>query len=87
LFADSFRTLVFTTAGVIGAIVLISVLLPWFLIAAAFVLMLYTMAFVFYRASAREMKVRTLQSHAVILLNELVATGRHLAIVSIFTFL
>lgn len=65
--ADSFRTLLFTTAGVVGTIVLISVLLPWFLIAVAIVLVFYTMAFVFYRASAREMKVRSFQAHAVII--------------------
>jgi hypothetical protein len=37
---------------------LISIILPWFLIAVAIVLLLYAMAAAFYRASAREMKVR-----------------------------
>ena len=41
-----------------GAIVLISIVLPWFLIAVAIVLVLYAMAAAFYRASARETKVR-----------------------------
>ena len=45
-------------SSVIGAIVLISILLPWFLIVVAVVCVLYAMASAFYRASAREMKVR-----------------------------
>ncbi|KAI9463347.1 ABC transporter [Lactarius psammicola] len=56
MLADSFRTLVHTISCMIAAVVLISILLPWFLIAAAVVFMLYAMAFTFYRASAREMK-------------------------------
>ena len=47
-----------TSSSIIGAIILISILLPWFLlIAVAAVLVLYAMAAAFYRASAREMKV------------------------------
>ena len=38
---------------------MISILLPWFLIAVAIVLVLYATAAAFYRASARELKVRT----------------------------
>ena len=53
--------LINTFSNIIGAIVLISILLPWFLIAIAVVLVLYSMASMFYRASAREMKVRALQ--------------------------
>ncbi|KAI9439887.1 ABC transporter [Lactarius indigo] len=56
LLADSFRMLINTFSSIIGAIVLISILLPWFLIAVAIVLVLYAMASAFYRASAREMK-------------------------------
>ncbi|KAH9063931.1 ABC transporter [Lactarius vividus] len=56
LLADSFRMLINTFSTIIGAIVLISILLPWFLIAVAVVLVLYAMASAFYRASAREMK-------------------------------
>jgi ABC-type multidrug transport system fused ATPase/permease subunit len=37
---------------------LISILLPWFLIALGIVFVLYAMAATFYRASARETKVR-----------------------------
>ncbi len=48
-----------TFSSIIGAAVLISIILPWFLIAIAIVSVLYTMAAAFYRASAREMKVCT----------------------------
>ncbi len=57
-FADSFRMFLNTTSTTIGAIVLISILLPWFLIAVGIVSVLYAMAAAFYRASARETKVR-----------------------------
>jgi ABC-type multidrug transport system fused ATPase/permease subunit len=57
-FADSFRTFLNTTSSIIGAIVLISILFPWFLIAVGIVFVLYVMAAAFYRASARETKVR-----------------------------
>ena len=39
---------------------MISILLPWFIIAAAVVFVLYALTSAFYRASARELKVRTL---------------------------
>ncbi len=51
-----------TASSIVGAIILISIVLPWFLIAVAIVLVLYSMAAAFYRASAREMKVRALQT-------------------------
>jgi len=41
-----------------GAIILISIILPGFLIAVIIALVLYAMAAAFYRASARETKVR-----------------------------
>ena len=56
-FTDAFRTLLSTSSGIIGAVILISILLPWFLIAVAIVSVLYAMAAAFYRASARELKV------------------------------
>ena len=46
-----------TMSSIFGAIILISILLPWFLIAVAAVIVLYVMAAQFYRASARELKV------------------------------
>ncbi|KAI0300742.1 ABC transporter [Russula brevipes] len=54
--ADSFRMFLNTFANIIGAVILISIVLPWFLIAVAIVCVLYVMAAAFYRASAREMK-------------------------------
>jgi ABC-type multidrug transport system fused ATPase/permease subunit len=56
MLADSFRTFLNTSSSTIGAIVLISILLPWFLIAVGIVMVLYAMAAAFYRASARETK-------------------------------
>ncbi|KAH9068488.1 ABC transporter [Lactarius deliciosus] len=53
---DSFRMLINAISSIIGAVVLISILLPWFLIVVAVVSVLYAMASAFYRASAREMK-------------------------------
>ena len=47
-----------TFSSILGAIILISIVLPWFLIAVVIVSILYAMAAAFYRASAREMKVR-----------------------------
>ncbi|KAI9467371.1 ABC transporter [Lactarius psammicola] len=56
MLADSFRILINTFSTIIGAIVVISILHPWFLIAVAVVFVFYAMASAFYRASAREMK-------------------------------
>jgi ABC-type multidrug transport system permease subunit len=47
-----------TFSNIIGAVILISIVLPWFLISVVIVSILYSMAAAFYRASAREMKVR-----------------------------
>ena len=58
---DSLRTVINTSSTIIGAVVLISILIPWFLIAVVFVFVLYAMASVFYRASSRELKVRALR--------------------------
>lgn len=46
-----------TFSSIIGAIILIAIVLPWFLIAVAVCGVLYVMAAAFYRASAREIKV------------------------------
>ena len=58
IITDSFRMFLGTFSNIIGAVVLISIILPWFLIAVAIVSVLYSMAAAFYRASARETKVR-----------------------------
>ncbi|VDB84771.1 unnamed protein product [Peniophora sp. CBMAI 1063] len=56
MLADAFRMFLNTMSSIVGAIILISILLPWFLIAVAAVIVLYVMAAQFYRASARELK-------------------------------
>jgi ABC-type multidrug transport system permease subunit len=52
-----------TLASIIGAIVLISIILPWFLVAIAIILICYVYVAMFYRASARELKVHTFSLH------------------------
>jgi ABC-type multidrug transport system permease subunit len=59
---DSFRLFLYTLSSIVGAVILISILLPWFLIAIAIISVLYAMAAAFYRASAREAKVRASQA-------------------------
>ena len=55
---DSYRIFLVTSANIIGAIAFVSIIIPWFLIPTAVVSVFYIMAAVFYRASAREIKVR-----------------------------
>jgi ABC-type multidrug transport system permease subunit len=54
---DALRMFSSTFFSVLGAVVLISIILPWFLIAVAVVMILYVWAAAFYRCSARELKV------------------------------
>ncbi|KAG6832807.1 hypothetical protein H0H92_009426 [Tricholoma furcatifolium] len=56
LLGDSLRMFAGTSSSIIGAIILISIVLPWFLIGVACIIMLYFYAAAFYRASARELK-------------------------------
>ncbi|KAI0768063.1 P-loop containing nucleoside triphosphate hydrolase protein [Trametes elegans] len=53
---DAMRMFVATLANILGAIILIAIVLPWFLIAVAAVSVAYIWAAMFYRASARELK-------------------------------
>ncbi|KAG1821831.1 ABC transporter [Suillus subaureus] len=53
---DSLRMLTSTASQIIGAIILISIIIPYFLIVAFFILIGYYYAALFYRASARELK-------------------------------
>lgn len=46
-------------ANVAGALILIAIVLPWFLIAVAVCAVLYAMVSMYYRASAVEIQVRT----------------------------
>lgn len=54
---DSLRMFSSTFSSILGAIILISIVLPWFLIAVVCISVLYVYAAMFYRASARELKV------------------------------
>jgi len=49
-----------TASSILGAIILISIVLPWFLIGVVVILGGYWYAAMFYRASARELKVSIL---------------------------
>ena len=55
---DAMRMLVATMASILGAVILIAIVLPWFLIAVGVVGIAYVWSAIFYRASARELKVR-----------------------------
>jgi ABC-type multidrug transport system fused ATPase/permease subunit len=57
LLGDALRMFSATLANIIGAIILIAIVLPWFLIGVAAIALLYVWAAAFYRASARELKV------------------------------
>ncbi|GAA5974663.1 hypothetical protein JCM5350_001237 [Sporobolomyces pararoseus] len=53
---DSFRMFMSTLGSVVGSIVLIAIVQPYFLIVVAAILCLYAFAAAFYRESARELK-------------------------------
>lgn len=57
--ADALRMFMGTFSSIIGAVILISVVLPWFLIGVFAICLGYVYAAAFYRASARELKVRS----------------------------
>ncbi|KAG8950683.1 hypothetical protein FRC04_007308 [Tulasnella sp. 424] len=56
LIADAFRMLAGTLGQIVSTIVLVSVILPWFLLPVAVIMVFYYWGSVFYRASARELK-------------------------------
>ncbi|KAG2017864.1 ATP-binding cassette transporter [Coprinopsis cinerea AmutBmut pab1-1] len=56
LLGDALRMFSNTFCAILGAIVLISIVLPWFLIGVVVIMVLYIWAAAFYRASARELK-------------------------------
>ncbi|KAJ3566148.1 hypothetical protein NP233_g7188 [Leucocoprinus birnbaumii] len=56
LLGDSLRLFSTTFSSILGAIILIAIVLPWFLIAVAVITLGYIYAAAFYRASARELK-------------------------------
>jgi ABC-type multidrug transport system permease subunit len=47
-----------TFSSILGAVILISVVLPWFLIVVFIVSIIYFYAAAFYRASSQDLKVR-----------------------------
>ena len=53
---DALRFLVNTLAQIIGSVVLIAIILPWFLVAMAIISVAYWFMAIFYRTSARELK-------------------------------
>jgi ABC-type multidrug transport system fused ATPase/permease subunit len=55
---DSLRMFASTLSAILGAVILISIILPWFLIGVACISIVYVYVAIFYRASARELKVR-----------------------------
>ena len=57
-YSDSMRMVTATSSMIIGAVILISIVIPWFLIGIVFIFIIYAYAAAFYRASARELKVR-----------------------------
>lgn len=61
---EALRQFLGTAVQVIGSIVLVSIILPWFLIAIVFILLLYYYIAIFYRASARELRVCSMFSQA-----------------------
>ncbi|TBU24051.1 ABC transporter [Dichomitus squalens] len=56
MLGDAMRMLVATLGNILGAVILIAIVLPWFLIAVGVVGIAYVWAAIFYRASARELK-------------------------------
>ncbi|CAE6472878.1 unnamed protein product [Rhizoctonia solani] len=53
---DALRMLAGTMSQILGAIILIGILIPWFLIPVVSILVVYYWAALFYRSSARELK-------------------------------
>jgi ABC-type multidrug transport system fused ATPase/permease subunit len=56
LLGDALRMLATTASTLVGAIILIAILLPWFLLPVFVVMVVYAWFAAFYRASAREIK-------------------------------
>ncbi|KAM6504236.1 ABC transporter [Amanita muscaria] len=57
---DALRMLGVTVSAIIGAVILIAILLPWFLIGVAVIMSMYAFVAIFYRSSAREVMVNAL---------------------------
>lgn len=85
---DALRMFMATLSNIIGAIILISIVLPWFLIAVFAILAIYYYYAVFYRSSARELKVCPKYIHMSCNKAELncVASGCPFTIISVLAF-
>ncbi|GJJ09853.1 hypothetical protein Clacol_004077 [Clathrus columnatus] len=55
--SDSLRMFMGTFSSILGAIILIAIIVPYFLVPVAFILAIYFYAALFYRSSARELKI------------------------------
>ena len=54
--SDSLRVFLMTLATIVGSFVLIAIIIPWFMIALAVIMIAYYAIAVYYGASARELK-------------------------------
>lgn len=54
---ESIRMFLATFGSIFGAIILIGIVIPWFLLAAFAIMLIYAYSAAFYRASSRELKV------------------------------
>ncbi|KIL64510.1 hypothetical protein M378DRAFT_163292 [Amanita muscaria Koide BX008] len=57
---DALRMLAATTSAMFGAVILIAILLPWFLVGVVVIMSMYAFIAFFYRSSAREVMVNAL---------------------------
>jgi ABC-type multidrug transport system fused ATPase/permease subunit len=88
LLGDALRMFANTFANILGAIILISILLPWFLIAVAGICSIYYFYAIFYRSSARELKVgRRPPAEAHCVLTRIPAARRAPALVALLALL
>ncbi|KAF8332583.1 P-loop containing nucleoside triphosphate hydrolase protein [Cantharellus anzutake] len=62
--SGALRFFFITLTQIIGAVVLLAILLPWFLLPVFFITTVYWFTGLFYRSSARELKARKLLDHA-----------------------
>jgi len=87
LLADSLRMLVATSSNILGAIILVSIILPWFLIAVVVILSVYLYAAHFYRASARELKRLGVSCVIFFIYMLITSQRRYIEVFFIFTLL
>ena len=84
---DAMRMLANTSSQIIGSIILIAIALPYFLIPVAVISVAYYWMALFYRSSARELKVLIYTAHALRDSNVFAAFGRHSPKLIVFSLL